>query len=455
MKHLVEGNDTQFEWLRDQIQGMLYIFDNIALPGTCSPKRCRLGFEFTPSKGYTLYIDKNISYTGAKEDFKTLLSNGEISFEKFEDMVRFVRGCNSLYTEEAQLARIRAEVNQVFPREVASPDTQETQSETVYQTARLPIIIDEQQLYDDLTLQIIGQSKALVGLSNATMLHLAKPLPKRPATLFLSGPTGVGKTESVNVLVESLKNITDVPFELIRIDCNTMEEGFRVSQVLGAPPGYVGYNDPPLLAPLLKNPRCVVLWDEIEKAHPSILKALMNAMDTGRMPLSSPIDGENELDCRHSIFIFTSNLALNTPAKKMGFRTDAEEFSTLFVSDEDKMKEALVKNNFLPEIAGRIACFLQYTPLSQEDIKKIVQLEIIKTAREYGLSVTTIDEEIVSEIVQLTGSQFGVRAYKQMIEKRMGKAFARGEGKVTSIAINGNLDALEMVPCSHTPAQPE
>ena len=296
MKHLIDGNDTQFEWLRDQIQGALYVFDNTVLPETCTPNRCRIGFEFTPAKGYTIYIDKSIAYAGSQESFRTLLRNGEVSFENHEEMIRFLRGLSSLYSEEEQLVRRGTAVNQVSPKSEPLHESQEVQPEIARQVAQLPIEIDEQNLYDSLATQIIGQHKALVDLSDATATHLAKMNPQRPATLFLSGPTGVGKTESAKALVESLNKITNIPFKLIRIDCNMMEEGHRVSQVLGAPPSYVGYGDPPILAPLVENPRCIVLWDEIEKAHPNILEALMNAMDTGIMPLPAPINGSTELD---------------------------------------------------------------------------------------------------------------------------------------------------------------
>jgi len=455
MQHLVEGNDTQFEWLREQIQGALFIFDNSALPSTCAPNRCRVGFEFTPSKGFTLYIDKHIAYTGTQETFRALLNNGEISFEKYDDMVRFVRGLSGLYTEEEELSRRCTASHQVSHREESFPESQEVQLEAIRQTAQLPIEIDEQELYADLALQIIGQHKALVDLSDATLIHLAKVHPQRPATLFLSGPTGVGKTESVKALVESLNKITDVPFKLIRVDCNTLEESHRISQVLGAPPSYVGYGDPPLLTPLADNPRCVVLWDEIEKAHPNILKALMNAMDTGIMPLPAPINGSNELDCRYSIFIFTSNLSLNFPAKKVGFLTGIQESSPLVISDEDKCKEALVQNDIKPEIAGRIAWFLQYNPLTLEDIEKVIRQEIVKSAREYGVSVQSVDDMIIAEIIKMSGSKFGVRAYKQLIDRRIGKKFAKCEESTTPVAIKGTLDAIEVVPCSPSYKQPE
>jgi len=97
MMRFINGNNTQFEWLRNQIQNALYIFNDVSLPSTCSPNRCRIGFEFTQEKGYKMYIDKNISFTGDHAGFKALLSRGEASFGSYEAMIVFVRGIGSLF----------------------------------------------------------------------------------------------------------------------------------------------------------------------------------------------------------------------------------------------------------------------------------------------------------------------------------------------------------------------
>jgi len=445
MRRFIDGNSGQFEWLRDQIQGTLYTFNDVSLPCACTPNSCRMGFEFTPANGYKLYIDKNISFTGSHEEFRQLLDTGEASFESYETLIGFLRGLNILYTNTVPTRRT-AFVN--FPNEeAATPEEQTAHSEEVLQTARKSVDIDSDELFKGLASKIIGQNKALMNLADATQIHLAQLKPKRPATIFMAGPTGVGKTESVNVLVDTLNEITKVKFQQIRVDCNQFMESHRVAQLLGSPPGYVGYGEPAALAPLADNPRCVVLWDEIEKAHSNVLKAIMSAMDAGKVQLPSPINGVSELDCRYSIFIFTSNLSLKNATKTIGF-SGSENNSTFLVSEEDRCKEALVKNDISPEIAGRIAWFLHYEPLTEENIAIVIRLEVEQCANSYGLSVKNISDSIIDELIQSTGSKFGMRAYKQLINRKFGKTFASFKNTTINVTIGGSLEVLDVTPCS-------
>jgi ATP-dependent Clp protease ATP-binding subunit ClpA len=316
--------------------------------------------------------------------------------------------------------------------------------EKIIRAAKKPVDIDEEQMLSGLASRIIGQDSALKDLTDATRIHLAQIKPKRPATIFMAGPTGVGKTESVNVLVDTLNELSSVQFNLIRVDCNQFMESHRVAQLLGSPPGYVGYGEPAALAPLADNPRCVVLWDEIEKAHSNVLKAIMSAMDAGKIQLPSPINGVSELDCRYSIFIFTSNLSLKGATKTIGFSSTEDSLKQI-VSEEDRCKEALVKNDISPEIAGRIAWFLHYEPLTQENIAKVIRLEIEQCAISYGLLVKEISETIIKELIRSTGSKFGMRAYKQQINRKFGKTFASFKRSATMVVIVGTLDALRVI----------
>ena len=447
MRRFIDGNEQQYDWLRDQIQGMRYTFNDVSLPNTCTPNTCRMSFEFTPANGYKVYIDNNIIYTGQNESYRRFLSSGEASFENYEALKQFLRSLNCLYVN-TPLARRNTSISSNQNRDTTiSPETHPDAAESVFRTACLPVEVDIEQLHSNMISKIIGQNDVLSDMVDATQIHLAQVKPKRPATIFIAGPTGVGKTESVNVLVETLNQITDVNFTFIRIDCNQLMESHRVSQLLGSPQGYVGYGDPPMLAPLADNPRCIILWDEIEKAHSNILKALMSAMDNGMIRLPSPINEMNEIDCRYSIFIFTSNLLLKNEIKTIGF-LGTEEKLTALGSEEDRCKEALVKNNISPEIAGRIAWFLQYKPLTEQDIAKVIRLEIEQCANSYELSVKEINSSIIDELIQSTGSKFGMRAYKQLINRKFGKTFAVCKHKDIGIKINGNLDALKIVPVS-------
>ena len=101
MQQFINGNDTQFRWLKNQIQEALYIFNNTQLPATCSPSTARIGFEYTAANGYKMYIDNGITFTGNHTGFSSLVANGEATFGSYEAMVAFVRGLGSIYNTSA------------------------------------------------------------------------------------------------------------------------------------------------------------------------------------------------------------------------------------------------------------------------------------------------------------------------------------------------------------------
>jgi ATP-dependent Clp protease ATP-binding subunit ClpA len=316
-------------------------------------------------------------------------------------------------------------------------------------TATSPIYVDKTLLFAEMQEKIIGQSDSLRKLALITKIHLSKYKLRRPATIFFAGATGIGKSQSVLELVDALNELTNIKFTLIRVDCNQYMESHRVSNLLGAPAGYRNSGSKNILTPLLDNPRCILLFDEIEKAHGSVLDALMSAMDHGIIQLSTPTegdpDGRMELDCRYSIICFTSNLPLDAKTKTVGFFNDSADSELL--SEDDLCKEALVKNGFRPEIAGRINCFLRYQPLSPEDIKKVIRLEIEQCANSYGLLTRQVGDAIIDEIAEASGSKFGMRAFKQLIERKMGEAFAdfaEANGNSRVVALAGGLDSVEV-----------
>jgi hypothetical protein len=102
MQQFISGNDTQFNWLRSQIQEALYIFNNTQLPATCSPNVARIGFEYTAANGYKMYIDRGITFTGSHTGFSNLVANGEVSFGSYEAMTAFIRGLGSIYNAPAR-----------------------------------------------------------------------------------------------------------------------------------------------------------------------------------------------------------------------------------------------------------------------------------------------------------------------------------------------------------------
>jgi ATP-dependent Clp protease ATP-binding subunit ClpA len=305
-----------------------------------------------------------------------------------------------------------------------------------------PIYIDKALLFKQLERRIIGQNQQLETIAAMIRTHVAKTRSQKPLCLLFAGNTGCGKTQTALVLSEILG------FRLIRIDCNCLSASHKAEAfITGSPPGFRDSGTFGILEPLTTNPNCLLLFDECEKAHVQLFDVLMNAMDTGIIQLSTAIKSGNisvkALDCRKSIFVFSSNLTLDPTAQKVGFIKDDGDI----ISDEERYKSALAKHT-RPEIAGRMSACIKFSDLSDDDIKKIIRLEISQFAEDFGLSINEINGTIVDEIAAATSAKFGARAHVQFIEKLLGELFCDyldSDADCAAIDISGSPDAPQII----------
>ncbi|MDZ7691187.1 MAG: ATP-dependent Clp protease ATP-binding subunit [Balneolaceae bacterium] len=234
--------------------------------------------------------------------------------------------------------------------------------------------------------QIIGQNEAIEKLTKAikrTRAGLKDPTRPIGSFIFL-GPTGVGKTEMAKVLARYLFDKEDA---LIRIDMSEYMEKFSVSRLVGAPPGYVGYEEGGILTEKVRRkPYSVVLLDEIEKAHPDVFNILLQVLDDGILTDSLG----RKVDFRNTIIIMTSNIGardIRNLGKGIGFSADESTF------DYEKMKSTIqdaLKKVFNPEFLNRIDDVITFRPLEKEDIFQIIDLlseDLIKRINEQGYTV--------------------------------------------------------------------
>ena len=271
------------------------------------------------------------------------------------------------------------------------------------------------RMEEDLNSQIIGQEEATRLLTKAVRRSRAGlKNPKRPIGSFLFlGPTGVGKTEMARVLAEFMFGDASA---LIRIDMSEYMERFNVSRLTGAPPGYVGYEEGGQLTERVRRkPYCVILLDEIEKAHPDVYHILLQVMDDGALT-----DSYGRLiDFKNTIIIMTSNLAARSIEKgtSLGFRKEETGYERV----KDNIRDEL-KRTFNPEFLNRIDDVVIFNPLSKESILLIVDIEIKKvneTLTEKGLRLEVTDE--AREWIGKEGYEpaYGARPLRRVIQRHI------------------------------------
>lgn len=325
------------------------------------------------------------------------------------------------------------------------------------------VCLDEGAIFDELSKRVRGQDAALRALSSRVCRHLARQKPRRPLTFMAIGPTGVGKTRTAESLPQVLKSLVDgeVGYGYLRLDMSEYQESHRISQLLGSPQGYVGYGEGAQLVDALgANPQTIVLFDEIEKAHPNILRSLMNAMDAGRLSAASVTAAGREIDCRRAIFIFTSNVHAGDILNEMESR---EAFGNDWLADEI-CRRHLRAAGLAPELVGRIGCFLVYRPLPLEARLEIIALAIVSVAEEYGLRVGRITPSVIEHIFERGRSQeFGARPDEYLVDDLLGLIFAEAARAQSNAPVEvcgppfacAPLPATEETHNQRLPAKPE
>jgi len=343
-----------------------------------------------------------------------------IKSQKFEEAAQF-RDIERRYTDELAKAKKRWEEDAAIHREIV---TEENVAEVIAMMTGIPVTNIAQtegnrliNMEPELQKEVIGQNDAIKKVVKAIRRNRAGLKdPHKPIGSFIFlGPTGVGKTYLAKMLA---KYIFDSQDALIRVDMSEYMEKFAVSRLVGAPPGYVGYEEGgQLTEKVRRKPYSIVLLDEIEKAHPDIFHLLLQVLDDGQLT-----DGlGRKVDFKNTIIIMTSNIGsrqLKDFGQGVGFSTQAKQ-SNKSAHTQSVIQTAL-KRAFAPEFLNRIDDVVIFDPLERKEIHKIIEIELshmFERIHQLGFKIKVSEKAKDFIIDKGWDEQFGARPLKRAIQK--------------------------------------
>jgi len=391
---------------------------------------------------------------------KLLIEDLKVQAEQAERQGEYGRVAEIRYGKikeaEAEIARLQQELIQLqagksmIKEEVDSEDI----ASVVARWTGIPVqkmLQSEREkllhLEDELHLRVVGQNEAIAAVSDAVRRSRAGLQDdKRPIGSFIFlGTTGVGKTELAKALAEYLFDDENM---LTRIDMSEYQEKFSVTRLIGSPPGYVGYDEGGQLTEAVRRkPYSVVLFDEIEKAHPDVFNVLLQVLDDGRLT-----DNKGRtVNFKNTIIIMTSNIGSQIIRERFAHLNEGNRVKVI----EDLRTELfeLLKQTIRPEFLNRIDEIIMFTPLSRKEIHEIVRLQFAMVAERLRKSgyETTISDAAVDWIAEAGfDPQFGARPVKRMMQKYLLNDLSKDilAGKVTAghpVAIDVKDDKLVFV----------
>lgn len=433
--------ESEFEWLQETIdklpRGRSYILSNCELPGECSPRIGEVGF-YKISGHYTMYHSEKVTYAGQNPNLQVFFGEEQCSFPAFSQLKSFIRGFDAkeAVTEPECEKMVVPDIDFDCITDMAKIKVQDKQTETA------PSMED---LTREIGKVVFGQEEAVEQLAYYMTLHLRKRNPIKPLSVLSFGPTGTGKSEMAKALAGVLTRFyPDHPYSTVWTELNTFTEAHTVYRLIGAPPGYVGYEDTPVFEAVNDNPYTVFIFDELDKAHPLVLQTFMSILDEGRCAARKGLTSHGrEFDFRRCIFIFTSNYCLaEQQSRRIGFSArsiasiSCSENGAFIAYDEDgagdaeqrvamrafqsteRARKGLVSSGTLKEIAGRFTCFLEFRDLSEQTKIKILIRQMVVSAAEYGYEITYISPEFIQGVANeaMEGSILSVRSFKPLVE---------------------------------------
>ena len=341
----------------------------------------------------------------------------ELRYGKIREAEESLQAFQQKMTDKEHGALLKEEVNTEDIAEVVSRWTGIPLSKML-QSDREKLLY----LEDELGKRISGQEEAIHAISDAVRRSRAGLQdPRRPIGSFIFlGPTGVGKTEVTKALADYLFNDENA---MVRIDMSEYQEKHSVSRLVGAPPGYVGYDEGGQLTEAVRRrPYSIVLLDEIEKAHPDVFNILLQVLDEGRLT-----DNKGRTaNFRNTIVIMTSNMGASIIQENFSKLTDENAFDVLFDTKDQVME--LLKRSIRPEFLNRIDEVIMFRPLSRKEIRKVVDIQfgiLKKRLEENGIHLETGADVLDFLAEKGYDPAFGARPLKRVMQQRVMNPLSR------------------------------
>ena len=351
----------------------------------------------------------------------------------------------ALAKTRAQLMQVQQQAEALRPEATAAPVTVEALARVIELWTGIPAAKVQEselgrlaQLEDALREKVIGQEEAVREVAAAIRRSRVQISPRRrPASFIFVGSTGIGKTELVKVLAAQL---FDTPETLIRLDMSEFMEKHAVSRLIGSPPGYVGYDEAgQLTEKVRRKPYSVILFDEIEKAHPDVLNILLQILDEGRVT-----DAHGRVvNFENTVIVMTSNAGSQLKENLMGFgKTEGE-------AAKDRAVKAL--SDFLrPEFIGRVDEIVFFRPLSKDDFVDIARLmltELVTPLAERGIMLSWTDAALRALAEKSHGGKRGARDLRNLIRREVENPLAeemvkRYDTPMNAVVIDANEKGL-------------
>ncbi len=408
--------------------GRSYEFPHCTMPEGSIPPDATVGF-WRDNEGYAIYTAPRVAFLGGGPATQAFFSASMERFHSFEALALFMQA----------MGKELSSCGSGFP--------------PLYHT-----------LYTALSQHVTGQDAALEAVAFKLCGHIRKKAPARPLSLIFYGPTGVGKSELGKCIAPVLSQCGGDPYAFVWTELNTFSEPHSVYRLTGAPPGYAGYDDPPVFEAVLKNPKTVFMFDELDKAHPEILKVFMSLLDEGRCSARRAEEESGRmLDFRQCVLLFTTNAVLSE-RRSMGFQTGAPSaplsappsvgasssmavLARRMFAENERARHAFTQQGALREIAGRFGGFIGFQPLSPQARADITVKQIAALGREYGLHITQVAPSLVAEVQAALDGALSVRSSVSMLEGCLTALFLSSHSR-QPLLLDGTLQAPRLLPIS-------